>query len=303
MIISVICALPGRGVIGVSGPEAREFLQRLISNDMNQLSPSRAIYAALLTPQGKYLFDFFIVQSEDGFLIDCEAERLADLARRLSLYKLRAKLAISDRSGDLRVVALLGGEGLRLAQLPPQPGAAAPWQGGVAYTDPRLAGIGARAIIPADASARIGAVSPDEYDKLRLQFGLPDGARDIAVEKMFLLEANFEELNGVDFKKGCYVGQELVSRMKHRNAVRKRIVPVKAHGAPPPPGMPILQAGREVGTLLSGRDGRALAYLRLQTLVNDASPLLAGGIELTPEIPEWLAGKLTLTTADADDEA
>ena len=308
MTNSAICPLPERGVLQVAGPEARAFLQNLITNDMDRVTPSQAIYAALLTPQGKYLFDFFVVQAgepaSEQFLIDCEANRAADLAKRLTFYKLRAKAVISNLDGIMGVVAYLGAAGLKLAQLPEIPGAAKQWLDGVVFTDPRAPAIGARAIIPAVAIARhSGGAGPDEYDRMRLQLGLPDGARDIQVEKYFLLEANFEELNGVDFKKGCYVGQELVSRMKHRGAVRKRIIPVIAQGHLAAPGTPISQAGREVGTLLSGRDGHALAYLRVLALSPGAAPLMAGNVELEPHIPDWFSEKLTFTLTDDDDES
>lgn len=313
MTISLVCPLPSRGVIQVIGPDARDFLQNLITNDMARVSPDQAIYAALLTPQGKYLFDFFVAQwtGENGggggdgecFLLDCEAARRADLVKRLLFYKLRAKIDVGDLSQILGVTACLGHEGLQMAQLPERPGAARQLENGVAFTDPRHIGIGGRSIIPVAAIAGLGdTASAGEYDRLRLELGLPDGARDIQVEKYFLLEANFEELNGVDFKKGCYVGQELVSRMKHRDAVRKRIVPVRADGELPGSGTPILQAGREAGTLLSSRDGLALAYLRLAALSPDATPLTANGAELSPQIPAWLSGKLAFTVTGADDE-
>lgn len=303
MTNSAICPLPERGVLQVAGPEARAFLQNLITNDMDRVAPTQAIYAALLTPQGKYLFDFFVVQVGEQFLIDCEAARAADLAKRLTFYKLRAKVVISNLDGIMEVVAYLGTTGLKIADLPEIPGAAKQWEDGVVFTDPRMPAMGARAIIPADAITRHNAgAGPDDYDRMRLQLGLPDGARDIQVEKYFLLEANFEELNGVDFKKGCYVGQELVSRMKHRDAVRKRIVPVRITGALPVPGTPVMQNGREAGTLLSGHNGHALAYLRLSALA-DNSPMTAGDCKLTPEVPEWLAGKITHTHTDADDES
>lgn len=308
MAKSIICPLPNRGVLQITGPDARDFLQNLITNDMGRVSPDCAIYAALLTPQGKYLFDFFVAQLGGGetgsFLLDCEAARSADLAKRLGFYKLRAKLAISDLSNIMGVAAYLGPEGRRVTQCPEQPGAAIQWPDGVVFTDPRLPDMGARAILPVDAIARLGGEIPVQaYDRLRLEFGLTDGARDIQVDKYFLLEASFEELNGVDFKKGCYVGQELVSRMKHRDAVRKRILPVVAHGPLPAPGTPILSGSREAGTLLSGLANRALAYLRLEYLSNNAPPLMADGVELTLSPPQWLAGKLNTSQPGENDDA
>ena len=288
-----ICLLPERGVIEVGGPEARAFLQGLITNNMDLVGPARAIYAALLTPQGKFLFDFFVVQLGENFLLECEAARLADLCKRLNFYKLRSRITIRDASADFAVAALLPEN-----KEHGQPGAAHAQQGGVIFTDPRLAAMGARMILPPTALGAYEQLPFNDYDRLRLSLGLADGAHDIAVEKYFLLEANFEELNGVDFKKGCYIGQELVSRMKHRGVVRKRILPVSVEGPCPPPGTPILAAGREVGVLHSSQDTLALAFLRLAALAPGAPALNCGEARLSLKLPEWL----TLTFPETADE-
>ncbi len=296
-----ICLLPERGVVEVGGPEARAFLQGLITNNMDLAAPGRAIYAALLTPQGKYMFDFFVVQHGETFLLDCEAARLADLCKRLNFYKLRAKITIRDASGDFSVAAMPGHEGLAALELPAQPGAARPYEGGgVTFTDPRLAAMGARLILSPAALSAYGQAPVEDYHRLRLELGLAEGARDIATEKYFLLEANFEELNGVDFKKGCYVGQELVSRMKHRGVVRKRILPVTVDGPCPPPGTPILAAGRQVGVLHSSQDNRALAFLRLTALAPGAPALNCGEARLNLALPAWLTLTFPETADDPD---
>ncbi len=293
-----ICLLPERGVIEVGGPEARVFLQGLITNNMDFVDFAHAIYAALLTPQGKYLFDFFIVQHGEVFLLDCEAARLDDLCKRLNFYKLRAKVTIRDASAGFAVAALPGREGQATLGLAEQPGAARSLDSGVIFMDPRLAAMGDRLILSPAALSAYAQAPIEDYHRLRLELGLAEGARDIAVEKYFLLEANFEELNGVDFKKGCYVGQELVSRMKHRGVVRKRILPVVVEGPCPPPGTPITAAGREVGVLHSSQDSRALALLRLSALAPGAPALQSGDAILTLIAPSWL----TFTFADADNE-
>lgn len=300
MDIAQICLLPDRGVIELAGPDSREFLQGLITNSMDLVSANRAIYAGLLTPQGKYLFDFFVVQKDDGFLIECEAARLPDLVKRLNFYRLRAKVTIRDASETYHVAACPGPEASGALDLPAQPGAARAYSGGIIFTDPRLAAMGARMILAPDALAGIPLrhVSPEVYHRLRLELGIAEGHADIEVEKYFLLEANFEELNGVDFKKGCYVGQELVSRMKHRGVVRKRILPVHIEGACPPPGTPILAAGREVGVLRSGMETRALAFLRLSALAPGAPALSCSTARLTPHFPDWM----TLTVPELTDE-
>lgn len=287
--------LADRGVISVTGEESRRFLQGLISNDINKVKPDRAIYATLLTPQGKFLHDFFIVASEEMLLLDCEGSRAADLLRRLGLYKLRAKVTLSDVSACYRVAALFGaaaGERLALAA---EPGAAKPFAGGIAYCDPRLAALGFRAILPAEAAvdalaeAGFAAAPADAYDRQRLALGVPDGSRDLPVEKAFLLEHNIEELNGVDFGKGCYVGQELTARTKHRGIVRKRLFRVEVDGPLPAPGTPILMGTKKVGEMRSGRDHAAMALIRLEAIemLPAEGPLTAGDAKLTPKKPEW----------------
>ena len=291
MATAQICLLPERGVIEVGGPEARAFLQGLITNNMDLVSATRAISAALLTPQGKYLFDFLIVQQESAFLLDCEIERLGDLVKRLNFYKLRAKVTVRDASAEFSVAAMPGPEGVSEFGLSAQPGAARPYAGGALFTDPRLAAMGVRIILPpGELATLIGdrQLGAEAYHRLRLEHGVAEGKNDITIDKYFLLEANFEELHGVDFKKGCYVGQELVSRMKHRGVVRKRILPVQVEGPCPPPGTPILAGGREVGVLHSSLGPQALAYLRLAALTPGSPPLDCAGARLTPIAPEWL---------------
>lgn len=295
-----ICLLPERGVLALGGPEARAFLQGLITNDMEAVDSTHAIYAALLTPQGKFLFDFFIVQAGEEFLLDCEAGRLADLARRLGFYRLRAKVTIRDVRADYAVAAAPGPEGLAGFIPDALPGTARAQDGGVLFADPRLAAMGARLLLPPAALDKYEKAPTEDYHRLRIQLGLAEGAGDITVEKYFLLEANFEELNGVDFKKGCYVGQELVSRMKHRGVVRKRILPVTVDGPCPPPGTPILAAGREVGLLHSSQGTRALAFLRLSALAPGAPALQSGDAILTPALPAWLNLAFPETENDHD---
>ncbi len=282
--------LESRAVIAVEGDDAREFLQGLVSNDVDRLGPSMAIYAALLTPQGKYLFDFFLAQAHSAIWLDVEAGRVADLVKRLTMYKLRSKVTIQARD-DVGVAALFGeisALGIHGA------GAATDFAGGVAYVDPRLAAAGARLLAPADrldsVMADLGAraVATDDYDRHRLSLGLADGSRDIQVEKSTLLEANFEELHGVDFKKGCYVGQEVTARTKYRGLVKKRLVPVAIDGPVPAEGTAVTDAeGREVGTMHSAQPGIGLALLRLEQL--DAASLTAGEATVSPRKPDWIA--------------
>lgn len=279
--------LADRGVIRVTGEDAREFLQGLVSNDMRRVAPDRAIYAALLTPQGKYLFDFFIADADGALLIDCERARLPELIKRLTIYKLRSKAMLENVSDAFKVAALWGGDSGNLG-FADEPGSAAAYAGGVAFTDPRLAAAGVRLIVPVDAALPDGVDADAEaYDAHRLSLGLPDGSRDMVLEKAILLESGFDELNGVDWKKGCYMGQELTARTKYRGLVKKRLVPVGIEGPLPEPGTPVMSGDKEVGELRSGQGSRALALIRLEVLEDGAAELRAGDARVRPEKPNW----------------
>ena len=285
-----------RGLLVIAGEDRRAFLQGLISNDIEKVAPNRAIHAALLTAQGKYLHDFFIAALGETLVLDGEAARLADLRRRLTLYKLRAKVTLVPAAADLAVFAAFGAAAPSALDLPEEEGVARHYAGGVAFVDPRLAALGVRLVAPrasAEAALReAGFLAADfaAYDRMRLADGIPDGSRDLVVEKAILLEAGFDELNGVDWQKGCYVGQELTARTKYRGLIKKRLMPVRVDGVLPPPGTPITLEGQEAGELRSGCDGIALALLRLEAVATAAAAgqsLRAGEAQPTPLKPEW----------------
>jgi folate-binding protein YgfZ len=289
-------ALADRGVLSLRGVDARPFLQGLISNDVERVSSDQAVYGALLTPQGKFLFDFFIAQHGDALLLEAELARLADLQRRLMMYRLRSKVDIEDASAGLAVAALIGESVAGLIGLPPRAGACRELGQGIAFVDPRLVDLGVRALLPAPTAATtlgklgLDAAPPAAYERLRLSLGVPDGSRDLAVEKATLLESGFEELNGVDFAKGCFVGQELTARMKYRGLVRTRLLPVTFEGASPPPGTIIRVGEREAGEMRSSSDGHGLALLRLEQVAKAKEGgirLLAGETEVVPVTPAW----------------
>jgi tRNA-modifying protein YgfZ len=287
--------LVDRGALEITGKDRRAFLQGVVSNDVNKVGPGRAVYAALLTAQGKYLHDFFITELGDAFFLDVESSRLADLKRRLLLYRLRANVDIVDASERFAISVLFGERALSALELPPDPGAATMLDGGIAYVDPRLVALGVRLLLPrggVSVSAKIDfdKRDPSAYDRLRLSLGIADGSRDLVVDKAILLEAGFDELNGVDWQKGCYVGQELTARTKYRGLVKKRLVPVTIHGPLPAPGSPITLGGDEVGEMRSGRDGVGIALLRLEAVaecISTGVPLTAGDARLVPRKPEW----------------
>lgn len=286
--------LDDRGIVAVSGPDARTFLQGLVSNDMADVSPSRTVWAAFLSPQGKYLHDFFVVQADDDTLfLEGERERRDDLMRRLRLYRLRSKVELALRD-DLAVAAVFGAGAAPAFGLTDTAGTAARFSDGIAYVDPRLAAAGVRMLLlrptVATALAGIGAepVPPATYHRLRIGLGLPDGSRDMIVDKSVLLEGGFEELNGIDFNKGCYLGQEVTARTKHRGLLKRRLLPVGIEGPRPEPGTPVTRDGHEVGEVRSASEGLALAFLRLDALGDAGSPLMAGSSRLIPQPPPWL---------------
>ncbi len=286
--------LKKRGVLAVGGGDAREFLQGLVSNDLNRVSPECAVYAALLTPQGRYLHDFFIVEKDGGFLLDCEAERSADLLKRLKVYTLRSDVKIEDATGDYRVYVLSGENASSSTNIP---GRRFDFAHRNAYIDPRLAELGARALLPRDGAesalenAGFSLGKAEDYERLRLELGIPDGSRDMEVEKALLLENGFDELHGVDWEKGCYMGQELTARTKHRGLVKKRLMPVTVDGPLPAPDTPVMLGEAEVGTVASGLDTCALALLRLEAVKEareQGEALRAGEARLTPHQPDWM---------------
>jgi folate-binding protein YgfZ len=259
--------LKTRALIEVTGPDWRSFLQGLVSNDVEQLEPGAMRFAALLTPQGRLLFDLFVIAREDGCRLDVQAAQREALIQRLTIYRLRAKIEIASLEG--RICALWG-EG----------GAPAGWA-----PDPRLAELGWRGV---DLDAPAGATTTDEdaYDAHRLALGAPDPARDCQPDKTYPIEADFDLLNGIDFKKGCYVGQETTSRMKRRGGIRSRMLPIVFEGPPPPPGSEVMAGSLRAGEALSGREGRAMALLRLDRI--EGAELSVDGRPARVEHPSWM---------------
>ena len=294
--------LDDRGLLAVGGDDRVPFLQGLVSNDMNNVGPARAVYAALLTAQGKYLHDFFVLAHAGALLLDCERARLDDLRKRLSIYKLRSKVTLEDASDNFSVAALFGDDWRDGFGLGEAAGATVAFAGGIVCVDPRLADAGGRAVLPrgtaeaALSKAGLVKATTAEYDRLRLSLGLPDGSRDLVVDKSILLESGFDELNGVDWKKGCYMGQELTARTKYRGLVKKRLVPVVLDGPPPQPGTQVTLAGREAGEMRSAaateKGGIGLALLRLESLVeadHAGGGLQAGSVRVIPAKARWMA--------------
>jgi folate-binding protein YgfZ len=286
MTDNVLIPLPDRGVISVGGPDRVDFLQGLVSNDVERANDGQAVWAALLTPQGKFRHDFFLVADGDTILIDCEgADRLMDLGRTLHKYKLRSDVALGISEG-WSVLAALGG--------------APVVDEGVVFADPRHPDMGWRVLTPKSAQAvtdetgfRLG--SRPDYDAVRIPLGLPDGSRDMLPDKAILLENGFDELSGVDWNKGCFMGQELTARTKYRGLVKKRLLPVRfgpgEQAELPEPGAQVLFDDRDAGEIKSVSDGVGLALLRLEAIEKSMAagqPMTAGGVAVQVAAPAWL---------------
>jgi folate-binding protein YgfZ len=263
-----------RGIIALSGPDARTFLQGLITNDIDLLAPEKPIYAALLTPQGKILFDFLIVDDGAGtILLDCPAVSRDALVKRLSMYRLRSKVEITARD-DLAIFASWDGSALP----------------GVSFDDPRLATLGRRSIAPrAEVSEE---TDMGEYNAFRMDLGVPEG-NDFGSDKIFALDAGLDELHAIAFDKGCYIGQELTARMKHRSAARKRVLLFETSSDEIPcAGTPLMVGAREIGEITRAYgDNRGFALVRLDRLAEAGdSPIEAGGKHVSIVKPVWLSG-------------
>ena len=257
-----IAALTSRALIAVSGEDWRSFLQGLLTQDVETLAPGEARFGALLNPQGRLLFDLFVIGQGDGAWIDVEAAHRETLIARLTMYRLRAKVQVA--ADDTPVFAAFGAD----------PGAG--W-----IADPRLADLGWRGY---GVSA---APNVDEaaYDAHRLALGVP-GPADWGVEKTYPIEANFDLLHGIDFKKGCFIGQETTSRMKRRGQIKSRMLPIRFDGPAPASGSELLNGERRAGEVLSGIEGQAIALVRLDRVVE--GDLTADGLSVRTERPDWI---------------
>jgi len=257
--------LPERGVIDIGGADRIGFLQGLVSNDVGRAAPGRCVWSALLTPQGRYRAEFFIFATDDSLLLDVTRAAVPDIITRLSRFKLRSKVALTDRSDDFAVHA--GWDG-------------ADSEGLIAAPDPRLEGAGIRILAPTRLD---GADGPESYLAHRLALGLPDHA-DLEPDTTLLMEAGFDELHGIDWEKGCYMGQELTARTRYRGLVKRRLIPIDADADLPEDGT-ITAGDREAGDLRTHQGRRGLAMLRVDQL---GQPLRLGDITITPVLPDWL---------------
>jgi tRNA-modifying protein YgfZ len=278
--------LEDRGVVKVAGEDARHFLHGLISADVLDLAPGAARFGALLSPQGKIIADFIIVEAPaadgGGFFLDLPRALAPVLVAKLNLYKLRSRVIVEDLSDVLGIVAVWDGVGAASS--------------GLAYPDPRLPALGMRIMVAPqrarDVAAALGAalVDAEDYEAHRIALGIPQGGRDFNYGDAFPHEADMDQLGGVDFAKGCYVGQEVVSRMEHRGIARTRAVAVRYAGAAPPAGASITAGERRIGTMGSAAQGRGLALVRLDRAADALARgerVAAGGAAINLVRPDW----------------
>ena len=281
--------LPERGIIKVVGDDARKFLHGLVTTDMLGLAPGTARFGALLTPQGKIIADFFVTEALQadggGFFLDSPRALAVTLVEKLNLYKLRAKVLVEDLTEILGVLAVWDGQDTTKGCAAKQ---------GLTYADPRLPALGFRVMIPPHrataAASELGAalVGTEDYEAHRIALGVPRGGVDFAYGDAFPHEADMDQLGGVDFAKGCYVGQEVVSRIEHRGIARTRAVALRYDGAAPASGAPITAGERQVGTMGSAARGRGIALVRLDRVAEaEQTALAAGGIPIRLIKPDW----------------
>lgn len=321
--------LPARGVVRIEGPDRAAFMQGLITNNITYVEQGQAVFAALLSPQGKFLHDFFIVKWDDGYMLDCERARAFDLVQRLNKYKLRSRVTISDRSDDFRIIASWEDSPGRTLGIPES--GLSLYTDGVVYGDPRMPELGVRGFIKKHAP--ISLILPHDqqvdaltYDAQRLRFAIPDSSRDVIPERSILLECGYDELHAIDFNKGCYVGQEVTARSKHRATLRKflhvvqtldrRKAPRKGQAASeaaakaigrngnlyalPHSGTIITIGGREIGEMRSSLGGTGLAMLKVDDVekaLASNTPILAGELPIRAQLPNWVKTSFATDTA------
>jgi folate-binding protein YgfZ len=289
--------LPHRHILRLSGSDARSFLQGLVTQDVERVTPHQSVWTAMLNAQGKYLYDFFLIaDGEHALLLDCDTSQVEELQRLLTMYKLRADAVIEDMHQHYHVVAAMGN--LTPLALPETPGRTERYNNGtlIAYIDPRHAGMAARVIAPAGEAETwvlqrgYAQSSLADYEAWRISLGIPRAGVDSVAQATLILENGFEELNGVSFEKGCYVGQEVTARTKHRANLHKRLYIVRGEASLPAPQTPIILNERIVGEMRSSSGRNGLAVIRTEAVekaTQGEGILQAEGVTLHANNPPW----------------
>ena len=256
MNINNVYILEDRGILFIQGTDTKEFLQNLITNDINKVDETNSCFASLLTPQGKYLFDFLVVKHKKGYFIDCEKKQIEELFKQLNIYKLRSDIEILNLSNEFVVAAFSYEKFISFDEAKDLPGNTFKYGEDPVFLDPRHKKLGGRLIINLEKlylslkKLDLKSTNPEEYYKLSYELGIPQKNTEKLRNKLFGIECNFEELNGIDFKKGCYIGQEITSRIKLRNKLSKRLLPIKLIDGKLIEGATIKNNDNEIGKVL-----------------------------------------------------
>lgn len=274
--------LSRRGVLRLTGEDRKNFLQGLMTNDIHLLTPFRSLYSALLSPQGKFLHDFFLLEEGDAIFLETWKDQLELLKKRLNLYKLRAQVTLEDVSDQYAVFVMPDGKEAISGQTQV-------WQGGLHFIDPRFSLLGARWIVPYknfSSSSFMYQEDDQGYELLRVQLGIPEAGKDMIPERSIPLETGLQDLNAISWTKGCYLGQELTARTRYRGEIRKRLLPIKMSSLSFDATHPILDSRNEkAGELCSLQETFGIARLRLEKL---EGPLFINSVPLTVHIPSWI---------------
>ena len=273
---AALAARPDRGVVSIGGPDAATFLHGVVTGTVKTIPLGEGRFSALLTPQGKLLFDFFLIRTEEGFLVEIERARIPDFVKRLGFYRLRAQVTITDVSHDFDVFVAWGGEAPKIS-------------GAIAFADPRLPALGTHLVVPMTAGAAAGT-DVVEWQAHRIALGVPESGVDFEFGDFFPHDTDMDDLDGVDFKKGCFVGQEVVSRMKHRGTARRRFVVAEGAGPLPAVGTEIVAGEKAIGTLGSSAGATGLALVRIdraREAMDAGAAITAGGVALTLKLPSF----------------
>jgi hypothetical protein len=287
-----------RSLLTIEGEDKDSFLQGLITNDIKLLKEENSLYSALLTPQGRFLYDFYLIQKDNKIYLECEKNRCEDLKKRLLLYKLKSKVELRDVTESFSVIAVFGETVSPVLELEEKEGATRDFLEGKLYIDPRYRGIGARGFVPHTTSFdsffaphKITRANISAYEDKRLTFGLPEGNQDMIPEKAIPLESGLQDLHAISFNKGCYLGQELTARTHYQGLVRKRLFPAEIIGPQPDSFAPITRDGEEVGSLRSAHNNKAIILLRIESFKDfeiTQNPFQCQTAVLKPFKPAWM---------------
>ena len=294
MNINNVYILEDRGILFISGADAKEFLQNLISNDINKVNEDSSCFASLLTPQGKFLFAFIIAKHKSGYFIDCEKSQAKDLFKQLSIYKLRSKVEIMNLSNEFVVAAFNKEKFLKFEGAKDVLGNTIKYREDSIILDPRNKDLGARLIINLEKlylslkKLELKDSPVDEYYQLSQRLGIPQKEMNALQNKLFGIECNFEELNGIDFKKGCYVGQENTARIKLKNKLSKRLLPLQLIEGKLDQDDLIYNDKFEIGKVLINNDYPFALVKYLDDHFNEEIEFKSKNAKLKIKIPSWI---------------